>query len=189
MAEYGGTWFFLETQTALTEEIRRAGGRVSGPSTPSSVVWLADGVLRTGDDAITGIADAHSRATAIEEAVRRLASEIDATPERWPDIEAVRDLDVPVTAWLEANAVPPDATAFMLAFAAMMGGGEPGTCRCSVSCSTLRRRGIASIRCSVTSARASSTAPRASSRRSPRRREPTSERRVPSSASDHPTTA
>ncbi|HET6712997.1 MAG TPA: NAD(P)/FAD-dependent oxidoreductase [Actinomycetota bacterium] len=125
MAEYGGTWFFPETQTALAEEIRRAGGRVSGPSTPRSVVWLADGVLRTGDDAITGIADAHSRATAIEEAVRRLASEIDATPERSPDIEAVRDLDVPVTAWLEANAVPRDATAFMLAFAAMMGGGGP----------------------------------------------------------------
>ena len=125
MAEYGGTWFFPETQTALVEEIRRARVPVTGPTTASSIAWLADGVLRTGDDAITALADAHARATVIDEAVRRLAAEVDPTTKRLPDIEADRDLDVPVTAWLEANDVPAEATAFMLAFTAMMGGGEP----------------------------------------------------------------
>ena len=61
----------------------------------------------------------------IDETVRRLAAEIDATTARLPDVGADRDLDVPVTAWLEANDVPADTTAFMLAFTAMMGGGEP----------------------------------------------------------------
>lgn len=125
MAEYGGTWFFPEAQTALVEEIRRTGVSVTGPTTASSIAWLADGVLRTGDDAITAIADAHAHAPVIDETVRRLAAEIDVTATRLPDIGADRDLDMPVTAWLEANEVPADTAAFMLAFTAAMGGGDP----------------------------------------------------------------
>jgi len=125
MAEYGGTWFFPEAQTALVEEIRRTGVSVTGPTTASSIAWLADGVLRTGDDAITAIADANAHAPVIDETVRRLAAEIDVTATRLPDIGADRDLDMPVTAWLEANEVPAETAAFMLAFTAAMGGGDP----------------------------------------------------------------
>jgi monoamine oxidase len=65
MAEYGGTWFFPETQTALVEEIRRARVPVTGPTTASSIAWLADGALRTGDDA-SRVSLTLIRATAIE---------------------------------------------------------------------------------------------------------------------------
>ena len=125
MAEYGGAWFYPETQTALAEEIARSGVMVNEPTTTGSVAWLADGVLRTGEDATRGIADALASAGVLDDVVRRLTHEIADSPNGLPDFESCRDLDVPVTAWLDANGVPAEAASFMTAFAAAMGGGEP----------------------------------------------------------------
>ena len=125
MAEYGGTWFFLDTQTALGDEIRRAGVPLNEPMMPGTLAWLAGGTLRSGEDAARAVTAALAEAAVLDETVERMAREIAASPSGAIDIEACRDLDVPVTSWLRANDVTGDAAAFMLAFAATMGGGEP----------------------------------------------------------------
>ncbi len=125
MAEYGGTWFFLDTQTALGDEIRRAGVSLNEPMMPVSLAWLADGTLRSGESTARAVTDALAGAAVLDETVARIAREIATSPSGAIDIEACRDLDVPVTTWLRANDVTGDAAAFMLAFAATMGGGEP----------------------------------------------------------------
>lgn len=125
MAEYGGTWFLLDTQTALADEIRRADVALNEPMVPESLAWLADGTLRSGEDAARAVTDALAKSVELDEAVERVARQIAESPANGIDIEASRDLDVPVTAWLSANDVAGEAAAFMLAFAAAMGGGEP----------------------------------------------------------------
>ena len=125
MAEYGGTWFFLDAQTALAEEIRRADVALNEPMMPGSLAWLADGTLRSGEGAARAVADALAKAVELDEALARVARQIATSPAGVIDIDACRDLDVPVTAWLRANDFAGEAEAFMLAFAAAMGGGEP----------------------------------------------------------------
>jgi monoamine oxidase len=125
MAEYGGAWFFPASQIALAEEIRRARVPLSEPTVTTSVAWLADGVIRTGDDAIRRIGAALGEAPALDEAIERVARDIESSPDGLPDLAAYRDLDVAVPTWLATNDVGAEATAFMLAFAATMGGGEP----------------------------------------------------------------
>jgi monoamine oxidase len=120
-AEYGAAWVFPESQTALSEEVARAGVPLRASDPTSSIAWLVDGVLRT--DAIALISEALRAAPAIDGAFERLVR-------GRPTVQTTRsdawdDLDVPVTSWLETNRVPAEATSFMQAFAAIMGGGEP----------------------------------------------------------------
>lgn len=125
MAEYGAAWIFPASQTALAEEIRRAGVPMNEPTVADSVAWLADGLLRTGDEAARALSEALGQARVLDEAVERLARGIESSPDGKLDLAAYRDLDVPVSTWLSTYEVNAEATAFMLAFAAAMGGGEP----------------------------------------------------------------
>ncbi len=120
MAEYGGTWFFRDSQTALAEEIERYRVAVT-PSMPTTrFTWLADGVLRTGEDAVRAAAEAAAADGALDDAVARIADAIETNR----GIDVV-DLDVPVTAWLDAVGASPETEAFINAYTAVMGGGEP----------------------------------------------------------------
>lgn len=126
MAEYGGTWFFPESQTALAAEIARARVPLNAPTSIDAVAWLTDGVLRTGGDASVAISEALAKAPALHEAVEHLAAQIGRSPDGVHDAGVTLGLDVPVTTWLASHGVSAEASAFMLAFAATMGGGDPG---------------------------------------------------------------
>jgi monoamine oxidase len=125
MAEYGGMWFFPEAQPALAEEIERAGVRVREPTRPTSISWLADGRLLTGAEAGRGIAEAVSAAEALDGSIDALAETLATSSDVRQAIAATSGLDVPVETWLRSNEVPAEASAYMLAFAAAMGGGDP----------------------------------------------------------------
>ena len=53
--EYGGTWFWSDLHTALAEEIGRYDVRVRPEMPASSLVWLADGQLRSGTGVLEDI--------------------------------------------------------------------------------------------------------------------------------------
>jgi len=127
MAEYGGTWFFAEVHTGLAAEIARYEVPLNPPAVTSSFAWLANGTLRTGPDAIEAVAAAAGDPDgALAGAMNRVRDLLDGSGADPHDIVAsVADLDVGVEGWLRANGASPDASAFMLAFAAAMGGGDP----------------------------------------------------------------
>jgi monoamine oxidase len=120
-AEYGAAWFFRDAHTALAAEIERYGVRVAASVPTARVAWLVDGVLRTGDDAAQGIREATRAGAMLDDAVARLAKAIGSDR----GLDDVADLDVPVTTWVETAEPPPETAAFVNAFAAVMGGGEP----------------------------------------------------------------
>ena len=125
MAEYGATWFFPEVQTALAAEIERAGVALNEPTRAASVAWLVDGVLRTGDESSRHIAEALATMPSLDDAVDRVRERLAMADEGLPDLSSFDDLDVPVSTWLARHEVPADPAAFVQAFAAAMGGGDP----------------------------------------------------------------
>ena len=123
-AEYGAGWIFPGSQTALSAEIARADVPIQGSVPTSSLTWLADGTLR--GDAARSLSEALGSAPAIGEAID-LLEKINVVSSGHPTrADEMRGLDVSVTAWLDANGIPSDAASFVKAFAATMGGGEPG---------------------------------------------------------------
>ena len=125
MAEYGGTWFFPEVHTALAAEIERSGVRLNEPTRAASVAWLVEGVLRTGDEGSRHITEALATMPSIDDAVDRVRERIATADESPLDLSSFDDLDVPVSTWLARHEVPADPAAFVQAFAAAMGGGDP----------------------------------------------------------------
>ena len=125
MAEYGGTWFLPEAQTALAAEVERAGVALNEPTQATSAAWLIDGVLRAGDEGARHITEALSTMPSLDDAVDRIRERLSMTDDGLPDLSELDDLDVPVATWLARNEVPADSAAFIQAFAAAMGGGDP----------------------------------------------------------------
>jgi monoamine oxidase len=125
-AEFGAAWCYPEAQPALAAEIARGGVAMDRGDGGSSLAWFDGGELRVGDDAARWIRAAVAGTPAIGEAVRRVGAAVAAAPDGTPDLTGLDDLDVSVDAWLRANGVAPDADAFLRAFAATMGGADPG---------------------------------------------------------------
>ncbi|MGH2539332.1 MAG: flavin monoamine oxidase family protein, partial [Actinomycetota bacterium] len=138
MAEYGAAWVFLDAQTALAAEIRRYGIAMNPPTRTADLAWLADGMLRRGDDAAGRIADLVTAPDgALELAMARVAAAVEASGVDAPgighdasvgdhrDLSRVADLDVPVSTWLDDTGASADEACFLRAFTAAMGGGDP----------------------------------------------------------------
>ena len=125
MTEYGGTWFLPEAQTALAAEVERAGVALNEPTLATSAAWLIDGVLRTGDEGARHITDALGTMPSLDDAVDRVKERLARDDGDPPDLSSFDDLDVPVSTWLAHNEVPTEPAAFVRAFAAAMGGGDP----------------------------------------------------------------
>jgi monoamine oxidase len=125
MAEYGGTWFLPDAQTALAAEVERAGVALNEPTRATSAAWLIDGVLRTGDEGTRHVTEALATMPSLDDAVDRVKERLAMTDDGPPDLSAFDDLDVPVATWLARNEVPADPAGFIQAFAAAMGGGDP----------------------------------------------------------------
>jgi monoamine oxidase len=125
MAEYGGTWFLPHAQRALAAEVERAGVQLNEPTVASSAAWLLDGVLRDGDEGARHITEALASVPALDEAVDRVTGRLAMAEGGPPDLSPFDDLDVPVSTWLARHEVPADPAAFIQAFAAAMGGGDP----------------------------------------------------------------
>ena len=93
--EYGGTWFWSDLHTALAEEIGRYDVRVRPEMPASSLVWLADGRLRSGPGVLEDIRRALEPFEPIFDAA---ASRIHAA---WDgDRTVLADLDVPAATWI-----------------------------------------------------------------------------------------
>lgn len=119
--EYGGTWFWLELHTALAAEIRRYGVKVRRSPPPTTVAWLAAGELRVGPDVLTSLATALTPFDApFDEATGRIRAVWNSGHR-----STLADLDVPMASWIEALTLPTDASDYLMAFAAAMGGGDP----------------------------------------------------------------
>ncbi len=125
MAEYGGAWFFPEIQTALAAEIQRAGVALNEPTRAVSAAWFLNGVLRAGDDGSRHITEALATMPSLDDAVDRIRERIAWSDDVPLDLSSFDDLDVPVSTWLARHEVPADPAAFVWAFAAAMGGGDP----------------------------------------------------------------
>ena len=89
------------------------------------MAWLVDGVLRTGDEGSRHITEALATMPSLDDAVDRVRERIATADEARPTSTSFDDLDVPVSTWLARHEVPADPAAFVQAFAAAMGGGEP----------------------------------------------------------------
>ena len=121
MAEYGASWFFLDAQPALAAEIERYGLPVTSSKSTTRCAWLVDGVLRIGDDAARSISEAAGAQGLLDDALARIASALDTDR----GLDDIADLDVPVSTWIATVEPPPETAAFVNAFTAAMGGGEP----------------------------------------------------------------
>jgi monoamine oxidase len=124
-AEYGGTWFLPQAQTALAAEVERAGVALNEPTRATSAAWLIDGVLHTGDEGTRRVTEALATMASLDDAVDRVKERLAMSGDDPPDLSPFDDLDVPVATWLARNQVPADPAGFIQAFAAAMGGGDP----------------------------------------------------------------
>ncbi len=118
MAEYGGTWFSRETQPAIAAEIHRYGVAVEPYIEPARSIWVFDGDRHEG--------------TAHLDRLRTLLAPVDGQIDqvaRWIEEggteEGLGDLDISVSRWVEALGIPAEAQAYLLMYAASMGGGSP----------------------------------------------------------------
>jgi monoamine oxidase len=122
MVEWGGTWVHPETQPAIDEAIRRYGLRMAAPLEPATFVWHVEGSLDAGPRTRERLAAAVDEfAGPFAELRDRL--ERTASP---GDLRDLADVDIPVSDWVTGLGRSPEAVAALLAFAAAMGGGEPG---------------------------------------------------------------
>ena len=125
MAEYGGTRFLPEVQTALAAEVERAGVALNEPTRATSASWLLDGVLHAGDEGTRHVVEALRAVPSLDDAVDRVTARLETAGGAPPDLSSLDDLDVPVSTWLARHEVAADASSFLHAFAAAMGGGDP----------------------------------------------------------------
>ena len=119
-AEFGGTWFSRELQPAIAAEIERYGLPVDVTDRFANAIWASGGERRRSDSAM-GL---------FEELFAPARPELDSAAERVRDAltqgEPVPEGDdQPASEWVDALAVPSETKAALLAWLAVMGGGEP----------------------------------------------------------------
>ena len=119
--EWGATWVHPETQPNIAAAISEFGLRTDPPTAHPTLIWRSDDRLRSGNEA----------AAAWRQAARRFEPALAIVAERLRNatesgsLADLADLDVPVTAWLEAFDGSNDAAEALLAVTAAMGGGDP----------------------------------------------------------------
>jgi monoamine oxidase len=121
LVEYGGTWFDREAQPALGAEIARYGMAVDAPLEPTTYAWFAGGRMHRGPDVISQI---RAALQTIDPVFERVAGQIRDSLSSG-DLDALHDLNVPAARWIRTLDCPPEATDFLMAFTAVMGGGDP----------------------------------------------------------------
>jgi monoamine oxidase len=117
MAEYGGMFFSRETQPSIAAEIARYGVQVSPPvSDPEMLAWIRGDVRTEGsaayDDVRAGLAD-----SGLGAALETVATAMEARD------RSLADHDVPVAEWVSTLDAGPEASDYLRAFLASMGGG------------------------------------------------------------------
>jgi len=118
MAEYGGTWFARASQPALAAELDRYGIAVEPYLQPGRSVWVFDGHRREGPEP-------RERLRALLAPVDAQIDAVAAALSRSGGSETIEALDVTVTRWVEGLGLDPEAGAYLLTYAASMGGGPP----------------------------------------------------------------
>ena len=118
--EYGAAWFWSALHTSLAAEIARYGIAIRPESPATSLVWLAEGRLRSGPGVLAEIQHALEPFDPIFAAASariRAAWDVDRA--------ALADLDVPAVTWFERLELPRETTDYLMAFSSAMGGGDP----------------------------------------------------------------
>lgn len=118
--EYGGAWFWSALHTSLAREIARYGIAVRPEAPASTLLWLAGGRLHSGPGVLAEIQHALAPFGPIFDSVSsriRAAWDVDRT--------VLADLDVPAVTWLRDLGLSREATDYLMAFTAAMGGGDP----------------------------------------------------------------
>jgi monoamine oxidase len=118
MAEYGGTWFSRETQPALAAEVARYDIAVEPYIQPARSIWVFEGERHEGDAHRERL---RSLLAPVDDQIDAVARSIASGGSD----DALRDLDVPVDRWVEGLGILPEARAYLLTYAASMGGGSP----------------------------------------------------------------
>ena len=119
--EWGATWVHPETQPNVAAAISEFGLRTDPPTAHPTLIWRSGDRLRAGNEA----------AAAWRQAARRFDPALSIVADRLRNatesgsLGDLADLDIPVTAWLDAFDGPADAAEALLAVTAAMGGGDP----------------------------------------------------------------
>ena len=119
--EWGATWVHPETQPNIAEAISEFGLRTDPPTAHPTLIWRSGDRLRSGNEAAAAWRQAARR---FEPALANVAERLRNATESG-SLADLADLDVPVTAWLEAFDGSNDAAEALLAVTAAMGGGDP----------------------------------------------------------------
>lgn len=124
MAEYGGMFFSRATQPHLAREIERYGLSVTAGVEPDVVAWIDGDRREEGREAIDRIQRELARSN--------LGGSIDEVRRAYdgPGRTALGEIDLPVATWIDRLDAGPEATDYVRAFMAAMGGAPLD--RCSV---------------------------------------------------------
>src|SRR6188472_81505 len=117
-AEYGGMFISRETQPSLAAELSRYGVGVTEPGEPEVIGWVRGDRREEGTAPIDRIREQLSRSSltdALERTAKAFASE---------GREALTQLDVPSAGWVEGLQAPEEASDYLRAFLAAMGGAK-----------------------------------------------------------------
>jgi len=119
--EWGATWVHPETQPNVAAAMAEFGLRTDLPTAHPTLIWRSGDRLRSGNEAAAAWRQAARR---FEPALANVAERLRNATESG-SLADLADLDVPVTAWLEAFDGSNDAGEALLAVTAAMGGGDP----------------------------------------------------------------
>lgn len=118
MAEYGGTWFARASQPALAAEIDRYAIAVEPYIQPGRSIWVFGGARREGPEP-------RERLRALLAPVDAQIDAVGAALAGKGPADTIEALDVPITRWVDGLGLDPEAGAYLLTYAASMGGGPP----------------------------------------------------------------
>jgi monoamine oxidase len=119
--EYGGTWFSRALQPALAAEIERYGLPVRGREPQRDFVFTSGDERADGPG---GFEELRAELDAPGGAIAAVTDRVVRAHETG-DPTAIHELDVPCTEWIASQPLSPRIRDFLLAFAAVMGGGRP----------------------------------------------------------------
>jgi len=117
-AEYGGMFISRATQPSLAAELTHYGLAVTEPGEPETIGWVRGDHRDEGAGAIDRIREQLSDSSlteALEQTAKAFASE---------GREALTQLDVPSAGWVEGLQAPEEASDYLRAFLAAMGGAK-----------------------------------------------------------------
>jgi monoamine oxidase len=119
--EFGGTWFSRALQPALAAEIERYGLPVRGHEPQRDFVFTSGDERAEGPGAFEELrAELDAPGGAIAAVMSRVVRAHETG-----DPTAIDELDIPCTEWIASQPFAPRIRDFLLAFAAVMGGGRP----------------------------------------------------------------